>query len=124
MSKETPRFVNDSCVLDDHGSLQAPLDHVADHCSRADVPVSEWLSLLQDSENGICLRCRMTQSDLYLWWDSETGSLYELERTAEGVVQEPVRAGPVRTTALLETAEAIHLFPLGSIPIAHTDVPR
>ncbi len=123
MSKESPRFVDDSCVLDDHSSLQAPLDHVADHCSRADIPLSEWLLMLQDSENGICLRCRMAHSELYLWWDSDTESLYELERTAKGVLREPVHAGPVRTIALLETAEAIHLFPLGSIPIAHTDVP-
>jgi hypothetical protein len=123
-SDRLTQFVTPSPDSKQLGFLPKPLQRIADHCSRTDIPLVEWLSSLHKNDDGLCLRCQLNGAELFVWWEPESEQLCELERTADGTVLKPARAGPVRTAAALETADAVHLLPLKSTPASRTPTHR
>lgn len=113
----------------DHESTADPEDGdgrtVTAYAARADddraggsAAATALLHAVRMADGRLSLSCRSRGVDLFLRWDAEAGELREMTRTSDGQLYAPTTAGPVRTRALLETAEWVGLVPTEETPFA------
>jgi hypothetical protein len=119
MSNELEDVLDDS-ESDADRDLPPALAYLRHECTRSDVPLTEWLSVLADPKLDICLCCRTGNTEVFLYWNTDVGTLTEVTRTADGRIAGPDTAGLVRTRAVVDTASTVHLVLHRSTPFAWT----